>query len=71
MTRTELENQCKDICPHCKAGEAVRLRIDTFEFVHDFSFGDPDPKLGRRAGFGHGICHAHDLRKEWEGKLSG
>jgi hypothetical protein len=64
MTSEELEAKCKELCPHCKAGEPVRRRLDTFEWVHDFSFGSVDPNTGRKSGFGHSICGAHDLRKQ-------
>ena len=64
MTKDELEAKCKELCPHCKAGEPVRQREDTREFVHDFSFGAPEgTPLGRRQ-MGHGICGAHDLRTQ-------
>jgi hypothetical protein len=62
MTEFEFESKCKDLCVHCAAGEIVRFREDTREFVHDWSFGAVDPKTGRKSGFGHGICGAHALR---------
>lgn len=71
MTPVEFESKCKELCPHCKAGEAVRQRTDTIEFVHDLSFGTADLKIGRRVGMGHSICSAHDFRSEWAGKISG
>lgn len=70
MMNDEFEAKCREICLHCAAGEPVRQRTDTGEFVHDFSFGGVDPKIGRRTGMGHSICSAHDLRTQWEGKLS-
>lgn len=63
MTPAEFEAKCKELCPHCKAGEAVRMRTDTGEYVHDFSFGVVDPLLGRPRGMGHSICQAHEFRK--------
>ena len=46
------------------AGEPVRYRNDSKEFVHDFSFGAPaDTPFGRRH-MGHSICGAHDLRTQ-------
>ena len=62
MTPLEFETKCKDLCPHCAAGEPARLRADTNEWVHDWSFGAVDKKLGRAAGMGHGMCGAHALR---------
>ena len=60
----EFEAKCKELCPHCAAGEKVRVRLDTGENVHDFSFGMADPKLGRPTGMGHSICQAHEFRKQ-------
>ena len=71
MTPAEFKINCNNLCPHCAAGEAVRQREDTNEYVHDFSFGEPDAKIGRRVGIGHGICRAHAFRLEWTGKLDG
>ena len=62
MTSDELEAKCKELCPHCKAGEPVRRRLDTFEWCHDFSFGAPESIPFGRRQMGHGICGAHDLR---------
>lgn len=59
----EFAEKCKELCPHCKAGERVRLRTDSLEWVHDFSFGTIDPKTGRPTGMGHGLCQAHEFRK--------
>jgi hypothetical protein len=58
----EFEQLCKDQCPRCAAGDPLRYREDSGEFVHDFSFGMFEPKIGRPVGMGHGICLAHDLR---------
>ena len=71
MTPLEFETKCKDICPHCAAGETVRFREDTKEFVHDWSFGAVDLKIGRRVGMGHGICQAHDLRMKGKDSVDG
>jgi hypothetical protein len=62
VTEFDFESKCKDLCPHCAAGEVVRYREDTKEFVHDWSFGAVDMKIGRRVGMGHGMCAAHELR---------
>lgn len=71
MTRNEFDSKCKDLCSHCAAGETVRYRNDSNEFVHDWSFGGVDPKLGRRAGMGHGICLANDLRMKEKDLVDG
>jgi hypothetical protein len=62
VTKDEFDSKCRDLCPHCAAGEVVRHREDTNEHVHDWSFGAVDPKTGRKSGFGHGMCGAHALR---------
>ncbi len=64
MSPEEFAAKCKELCPHCAAGEKVRQREDTAEFVHDFSFGAVDPLLGRPRGMGHSICQAHEFRKQ-------
>ena len=61
---SEIEDKIKELCPHCKAGEPVRRRSDTGEWVHDFSFGAVDPKTGQKTGRGHCICSAHSFRVE-------
>ena len=64
MTPTEFDAECKNLCPHCAAGEPVRQRDDTKEWVHDFSFGAVDPNTGRKSGIGHSLCAAHEFRKQ-------
>ena len=64
MTDDEFEARCKELCPHCAAGEKVRQRTDSLEWVHDFSFGETDKKIGRPIGMGHSICSAHEFRKQ-------
>ena len=59
------------MCPRCLAGDPVRLRTDSNEWVHDWAFGGVDPKTGKLIGRGHGICAADKFRKDWEGKLDG
>jgi hypothetical protein len=71
VTLLEFETKCRDLCPHCAAGEHVRQRTDTSEWVHDWSFGGMDPKIGRRTGIGHGICLAHDLRLKQKDLVDG
>ena len=71
MSTEEFEAGCKELCPRCAAGDPIRLRSDTGEIVHDWSFGGTDPKTGKLIGNGHGICLASEFRKEWGGKLSG
>jgi hypothetical protein len=70
VTRQELQTECAKLCPRCASGDPLRRRTDSLEFVHDWNFGMADSKTGRKSGFGHGICQAHALRTEWEGKLS-
>ena len=50
MTQAEFDAECRKLCAHCAANEKVRWRDNTREFVHDFAFGNVDPKMGRRAG---------------------
>ena len=64
MSTDQFQAQCQQACPRCAAGDPVRLRADTGEWVHDWSFGGTDPKTGRLLGNGHGICLANDLRKQ-------
>ena len=64
MTPEEFEAQCKELCPRCAAGDPVRLRTDTGENVHDWAYGGTDPKTGKLVGRGHGICLAHEFRKQ-------
>lgn len=71
MTPLAFESKCKDLCPHCAAGEKVRVREDTGENVHDWSFGPVDAKTGRRSGVGHGICAAHELRLKGKSVIDG
>lgn len=61
FTSEELEQLCKDTCPHCKAGSAVRHRTDTNEWVHD--------QVATRFGAaqGHSICWANGLRQKYRG----
>jgi hypothetical protein len=63
VTQDEFDAKCKELCPHCAAGEVVRQRTDTLEWVHDFSIGgDPPNKPFGRRSMGHGICQAHAFR---------
>ena len=71
MTPADFEAKCKELCPHCAAGEAVRLRTDTNEWCHDFSFGAVDPKVGRPRGQGHSICQAHEFRMQNKDQVVG
>jgi hypothetical protein len=63
MSTEEFEAQCKDLCPRCANGDPVRLRTDSGEWVHDWSFGGTDPKTGLMVGRGHGVCQADAFRK--------
>ena len=64
MSTDEFEAKCREMCPRCDRGDPVRLRTDTGEWVHDWSYGGQDPKTGRLIGVGHGICLADGLRKQ-------
>ena len=62
MQRDEFEKKCKEICPHCADGIALRFREDTGEHVHDGAIAIPGT-LGRRHS--HAICAADKFRKEY------
>lgn len=64
MTQDEFTAKCRELCPRCADGVIVRFRADSQEWVHDWDFGGVDPKTGRRAGMGHGICLANEFRKQ-------
>jgi hypothetical protein len=68
MTRAEFDQQCRDLCPHCKDGIALRYRSDTNEHVHDGALQIPGT-LGRRQS--HAICHAHEFRTANKDSISG
>jgi hypothetical protein len=55
----DLEAACREVCPHCRHGIAVRFRKETSEFVHDSVWLE---NL-KRAMNGHVICSADRLRK--------
>ncbi len=61
MTAAEFEQTCRDICPHCKAGAAIRFREDTGETVHD---------LFRGTAIAHGVCMATHYRNKYKDRLS-
>lgn len=65
MTPAEFTQRCKDLCPHCAAGAAVRQRLDTFEFVHDTAVDIPGV-IGKRMG--HAYCTATEFRKAHTGE---
>ena len=60
----DFETLCKTVCARCATGDPIRVRNDTGEYVHDWAFGPFDPRLGRAAGMGHGLCSANQLRKQ-------
>lgn len=62
MTTEEFITTCRDVCPHCKLGIAVRQRDDTKEWVHD---------LFRGTAVSHGICLATHFRNLHKDSLSG
>jgi hypothetical protein len=61
VTRDEFEVKCKEICPHCRDGIALRQREDTLEWTHDGAIAIPGT-LGRRQS--HVICSADKFREE-------
>ncbi len=62
MTRSEFEQLCADVCPHCKAQpKTLRRRLDNGEWVHDFI-------AGSRSTFSHTICMATHLRNSEQAK---
>ena len=71
MTQAEFDAECRKLCAHCAANEKVRWRDNTREFVHDFAFGNVDPKIGRRVGMGHTICGAHAYREKYKDQVVG
>jgi hypothetical protein len=52
-----MEEQAKQVCQHCKAGNKARLRISTGEWVHDFS-----SMISLGKSISHCLCEAHELR---------
>jgi hypothetical protein len=68
VTRAEFDQQCRDLCLHCKDGIALRQRTDTLEWTHDGAIQIPGT-LGRRHS--HTICLAHGFRNDNKGKISG
>ena len=66
MTQAEFDKQCRDLCPHCKDGIALRVRLDTGEHVHDGSIQIPGT-LGRRQS--HAFCLASRFRNENKDKI--
>ena len=65
MTRTEFEDLCRAVCPHCAADQcrtqpSLRQRIDTGEFVHD--------SVVQRPGISHTLCFANYLRNSERAK---
>lgn len=65
MTSDAFEQTCRDICPHCNAGVAVRQRPDTSEWVHDSVFGPKGVTTG------HSICLATHWRNKNQDKAVG
>jgi hypothetical protein len=68
VTRAEFDQQCRELCLHCKDGIALRVRLDTGEHVHDGSIQIPGT-LGRRHS--HAFCLAHDFRNANKDLISG
>ncbi len=61
MTTDEFIKICRDICPHCRIGIAVRQRTDSGEWVHD---------IFRGTAVSHGVCMATHFRDIWKDKLT-
>lgn len=53
LTDEEFEKLASDNCPACKAGNEVRFRSDTLEFVHDHVKG---------AARSHQLCLSNGMR---------
>lgn len=62
LSRDQILELCRDVCPNCAAGAPLRQRIDTGEFVHDFTRG---------SGTSHAFCLAHHLRLKYREVLDG
>lgn len=66
MTRAEFDQQCQELCVHCKNAVALRQRLDTREWTHDGAIQIPGT-LGRRHS--HAYCQATSFRNTWKDKL--
>ena len=53
LSDEEFEKLASDNCPACKAGNAVRFRDDSKEFVHDYAKG---------SSFSHQLCLSNGMR---------
>jgi hypothetical protein len=53
LTDEEFEKMASDNCPACKAGNEVRFREDSLEFVHDHVKG---------SSFSHQLCLSNGMR---------
>ena len=61
VTQDELEQMYMLVCPTCAAGQVVRQRTDTKEWVHDVVTKTmPGGRLVTTVA--HGICGANGLR---------
>lgn len=66
MFALDLEDAAKRRCVHCAAGNPVKYRENTGEWVHDYVNQRllPNGTIVPTAGaFAHTICHANELRK--------
>jgi len=61
VTRSEFNQMCTDICPHCKALSPLRWRDGTSEWVHDTMTG---------RGVTHAFCLASHFRNKWQDSLN-
>ena len=53
LTPDEFEEVCGLVCPHCRAGQPIRKRDDTGEYVHDAILN---------TSHAHALCWANGLR---------
>lgn len=61
-SKDELEQVCKEICPACAAGNTIRQRTDTLEWIHTFT---------NQGGFSSAFCLASNYRNKYKDRFSG
>lgn len=62
LSRDQVLDICKEVCPNCAAELPLRQRADTREWVHDNVRG---------SGVSHAFCLAHHLRTKHQDILNG
>ena len=55
LNKAEYEELCRANCPYCRAGNEVKFRKDTSEFIHDH--------VGKGT-WSHTLCLSNGLRNE-------